>query len=192
MAQKYAAFDAQGSITAFYDSVDSPPPEDGAGVIEITQEQWQACLVQPGQWRVENAALVQVPPPTAEQQLAVAQQAQVAVLDAACKAAIYAGFLSSALGTAHTYPALDTDQQNLSASVLASLMPSVGSGWTTPFWCYDSAGAWSYAEHTAPQIQQVGQDGKAAILAAITKKAQLAAQVNAAASVQAVQSIVWG
>ncbi len=191
MTQKYAAFDAQGSITAFYDSVDSPVPA-GVNVIEITHDQWLACISQQGQWYVADGALAQVPPPTAEQQLAVAQQAQMDVLDAACKEAVYAGFSSSALGTAHTYPALDTDQQNLSASVLASLMPSVGSGWTTPFWCCDSAGTWSYAEHTAAQIQQVGQDGKAAILAAITKKAQLAAQVNAAASVEAVQSIVWG
>ncbi|HDR9065468.1 hypothetical protein JQC70_22390 [Burkholderia contaminans] len=123
--------------------------------------------------------------------LAAAQEAQIAALNAACAGAIAAGFISSALGAAHTYPAQITDQQNLSASVLASLMPNLPSGWTTPFWCADSSGAWSYAMHSAAEIQQVGQDGKAAILAAISKKAALAAQVNAATSVADVQAVVW-
>ncbi|MBD1412847.1 hypothetical protein ID145_16865 [Burkholderia contaminans] len=123
--------------------------------------------------------------------LADTRAAQIAALDAACKTAIYAGFSSSALGDVHTYPAQDTDQQNLSVSVLASLMPNLPTGWTTPFWCCDSSGVWSYVPHSAAQIQQVGQDGKAAILAAIAKKAQLAAQVNAATTIAAVQAIVW-
>ncbi|KVP51455.1 phage tail protein [Burkholderia ubonensis] len=39
MGQKYAAFDAQGNITAFYDSVDSPVPQ-GVSAIGIGNEQW--------------------------------------------------------------------------------------------------------------------------------------------------------
>ncbi|WP_175947648.1 hypothetical protein [Burkholderia pyrrocinia] len=191
MSQKFAAFDAQGNITAFYDSVDSPVPAGVTNMVEITQEQWQTCINQPGQWYVASGALAQVPPPTAVQQLAAAQAAQIAILDAACAKAITAGFTSTALGAAHTYPAQIADQQNLSASVLASLMPNLPSGWATPFWCADSTGTWTYANHTAAQIQQAGQDGKAAIIAAIEKKAGLVAQVNAATTVAAVQAIVW-
>ncbi|WP_126285013.1 tail fiber assembly protein [Burkholderia stagnalis] len=43
MGQKFAAFDAQGNITAFYDSIDSPVPQ-GVPVIEISNEQWLAML----------------------------------------------------------------------------------------------------------------------------------------------------
>jgi hypothetical protein len=190
MSQKFAAYDAQGNIIAFYDSVDSPVPASVTRVIEITDAQWQECLSTPGH-TVVGGALVAPTPPTAAQILATAQAAQIDLLNAACQAQIVAGFNSSALGASHTYPAQMTDQQNLSASVLASLLPNLPAGWTTPFWCADGGGSWSYANHTAAQIQQVGQDGKAAILACLTKKAQLAAQVEAATTVAAVQAVVW-
>lgn len=123
--------------------------------------------------------------------LAKAKQSQIAVLSAACQAQIYAGFTSNALGTVRTYPAKDRDQQNLTASVLASTLPGVGPGWTTPFWCADAAGVWSLAPHTAGQIQQVGIDATAAILTAITKNTNLGNQVMAATTVAQVQAIVW-
>ncbi|WP_175765998.1 phage tail assembly chaperone [Burkholderia ambifaria] len=40
MGQKFAAFDAQGNISAFYDSVDSPVPADVLNAIEITESRW--------------------------------------------------------------------------------------------------------------------------------------------------------
>lgn len=130
---------------------------------------------------------------SAAELLAAAQAAKVAELSTACKAAIYAGFTSDALGSAYSYPAKDTDQQNLSGSVLASLLPSAAGGdWATPFWCADAAGAWEFRAHTAAQIQQVGQDGKAAILAAMARNQSLAAQVLAATTVDAVAAITWG
>lgn len=128
---------------------------------------------------------------TAEIPLADAQQQQIVMIATACQAAIYAGFSSSALGATHMYPAKDLDQQNLTASVLASLMPALASNWTTPFWCEDSNSNWAYVEHTATQIQQVGQDGKTAILAALSKNQFLVAQVMAATTVAQVQAIVW-
>ncbi|KVZ18647.1 hypothetical protein WT88_29650 [Burkholderia stagnalis] len=186
---KFAHFDpSTGDILNWMDTdaFSYPAMPDASTLAPATDGQWEeretaAFIIVNGQLSVPNAAV----------QLAAARAAQLEILNDGCKAAIYAGFTSSALGTAHAYPALDTDQQNLSASVLASLMPNLPSGWTTPFWCCDSSGAWSYAPHTAAQIQQVGQDGKAAILAAIAKKAQLAAQVNAATTIAAVQAIVW-
>ncbi|MEX3764449.1 DUF4376 domain-containing protein [Paraburkholderia phenoliruptrix] len=63
--------------------------------------------------------------------------------------------------------------------------------WTTPFWCADAGGNWAWTDHSADQIQTVGRDIKAAILACQAKNAQLAAQVAAATTVAAVQAITW-
>lgn len=119
-----------------------------------------------------------------------AKAARIVALRDACQSAIYAGFESNALGTAHLYPALDKDQANLSASVLASLLPNLPAEWTTPFWCAVD-GVWSFWPHTAAQIQQVGTDAKAAILAHMAKNAQLAAQVEAATTIAQVNEVQW-
>ncbi len=100
--------------------------------------------------------------------LADAKESQTALVSAACQSAIVAAFTSSALGAAHTYPAKPTDQQNLNASVVASLLPGIAAEWTPPFWCATqptdgSDPVWFYLPHTVAQIQQVGTDGKAAI-----------------------------
>lgn len=190
MGQKFAAYDAQGNIIAYYDSEDSPVPAGVANTVVISDEQWQTCISTPG-YKVVSGALAPPPVPTAAQLLAQARAAQIASVTSACQTAILAGFASLALGAAHTYPAQITDQQNLSASVLASLLPALPTGWTTPFWCADASGNWSYASHTADQIQQVGRDGKAAIIAAIQKKAAIVAQINAATTIATVQAITW-
>jgi hypothetical protein len=65
MGQKCAAYGSAGAIVAFYDSEDSPVPE-GVAAIEITNEQWQTCISNPG-WTVVNDALVAPVPPTAAQ-----------------------------------------------------------------------------------------------------------------------------
>lgn len=129
--------------------------------------------------------------PSANVLLAQAQFDQIRSLSASCAAQIYAGFSSAALGTPHTYPTNDKDQVNLSASVTASLVPNLPANWTTDFWCADGAGVWALRPHTAAQIQQAGMDGKAAIETAIRKNATLAAQVMSAATVAAVQAVVW-
>lgn len=131
------------------------------------------------------------PNPVADTSLADAQAAQIGQNSAACQTAITAGFQSSALGDWHTYPAKVTDQQNLNASVVASLLPGIPATWVTPFWCEDENGSWAYVYHTAAQIQKVGQDAKGAILSNLTKNAQLQAQVMAATTVAEVQSINW-
>lgn len=120
-----------------------------------------------------------------------AQTSQSLILNNACANAIVSGFTSSALGSAHTYPSGITDQQNLAASVLASLLPGVATNWTTPFWCADSTGKWGWTPHTAAQIQQVGTDGKAAVMACQSQNATLQAQVAAATTVDDVAKVVW-
>jgi hypothetical protein len=189
MGQKFAAYNAQGAITAFYDDAVSPPPADVAA-IEITDAEWVEAIA--GGYTVANGELVAPAAPTAAEQLATAQVAQTALISAACANAIGSGFTSSALGSAYSYPSKSTDQQNLASSVLSSLMPNLAATWTTPFWCADSTGAWAFRNHTAAQIQQVGQDGKTAILACMTKNQALAEEIAAATSIAAVQAIVWG
>lgn len=117
---------------------------------------------------------------------------KIAELREACTQQIVSGFVSSALGAAHTYPAKPQDQANLTGSVLASLLPGNPTNWATPFWCADTTGAWAYQMHSAAQIQQVGQDAKTAIVAALVKNETLAAQVSAATTTAQVDAIVWG
>lgn len=132
------------------------------------------------------------PPPTPPAPtLAQVQAERLALLASECQADIFAGFESSALGAPYTYPAKTTDQANLSASVLSSLLPNLPANWVTPFWCADASGVWAFVPHTAAQIQQVGVDAKNAILAAMQKNATLAAQVTQATTVADVIAIVW-
>jgi hypothetical protein len=124
--------------------------------------------------------------------LALLKAERIGALSTECSTFIVSGFKSSALGAEYSYPAKPTDQQNLSASVLDSLLAGGNSTWTTPFWCADTAGEWAFRPHTATQIQQVGVDGKAVILAAMSKNESLAASVNAATTAEDVAAIVWG
>ena len=128
-------------------------------------------------------------PPTPT--FAEVQAAQITTLSAACATEIVGGYQSSALGSVHTYPAKPTDQINMLGSVTASLLPGLSTGWTTPFWCADDKGAWSFQMHTAAQIQQAGADGKTAVATSQTKLATLSAEVMAATTADAVNAIVW-
>lgn len=185
----YAGFDSGGNAVMWFDTSNGVPTVPVESLVEVSQDQYAARFS--GKWQLVNGAVAQAPAPTAAEQLSAAQATQVALVDAACQSTIYAGFTSSALGMPYTYPAKATDQQNLSASVLASLLPGASSGWTTDFWCADAAGNWALRAHTAAQIQQVGVDGKAAISTAIAKKVQLESQIAAATTIAAVQAIVW-
>ena len=120
-----------------------------------------------------------------------AQNSKVAALTASCATVITAGFTSSALGAVYTYPSQLTDQQNLAASVVSSLLPSLPTGWATPQLCMSATGVWAYVNHTAAQIQQVGSDGKTAVLAALIHKQTLVGAVMAATTVAQVNAINW-
>ncbi len=119
------------------------------------------------------------------------KEAQLAVLNAACDAAITGGYQSSALGAAYTYPSTTNDQINMLGSVSASVLPNLPAGWTTVFWCADSTGAWAMRPHTAAQIQQAGSDGKTWVTACQVKLDTLGAEVLAATTPAAVQAVVW-
>jgi hypothetical protein len=130
-----------------------------------------------------------LPPPanpivyTEDEILTFVKATQIEILTASCGAAIVSGFSSSALGTAYTYPSKQNDQINL--------IGAVTSGESVDFWNCDSAGVWAKRPHTAAQIKQVLSDGKASYQSYSAKLIDLTNIVNAAATVEEVQAVVW-
>lgn len=62
--------------------------------------------------------------------------------------------------------------------------------WTTPMWCA-TGGVWNFIDHTADQVIQVGMDYRNFIAQNLLRNKSLQDQINAAATIQAVQAIVW-
>lgn len=69
--------------------------------------------------------------------------------------AIISGITSDALGSMHTYPTTQTDQNNLNGLITESLLPDSGDEYK--FWCADSIGVWARRIHTKAQIRVVGK-----------------------------------
>lgn len=99
---------------------------------------------------------------------------------------IVAGFTSDALGAPHLYPSNETDQQNLTANVVSSMLPDVDGAWRTHQLCADGNGVWTYREHSAAQIQHVGRDAKARVLACLTRGAELRAAIAASSNPESI------
>ncbi|WYW01035.1 tail fiber protein [Pseudomonas phage vB_PpuM-Aura] len=112
------------------------------------------------------------------------------IIAKACAVAITSGFVSTALGKSYTYPSKVTDQANLTASVVDSLL-SKDENWQTPFWCTDSDNVSQYRMHNKDQIQKVGQDAKSFILDTLVKKDQLENQIKVAETREQLNVIVW-
>lgn len=181
MTQKYAAFDTSGAIVAFYDEEDSPPP-NGAKVIKITDVQWKTAIANPGACKVDAGRFVDPPELTVAQQVKAAQVAKLGELRHACATAILAGFQSSALGQAYTYPAATVDQQNMVQTATA------GGG---TLMCKSSSGGWALVPHTGAQAAQVLKDFVAARDAARSNLASLSAAASTASTVAAVGEVHW-
>ncbi|MCA8198882.1 phage tail assembly chaperone [Burkholderia vietnamiensis] len=87
MGQKFAAFDTQGKITAFYDSVDSPPPA-AAKVVEICDDEWRTAIEAPSRGKRATldegmrVVLVDPPAPTRVEIAAAKRAARDAALHA--------------------------------------------------------------------------------------------------------------
>lgn len=60
MGQKFAAYDENGAIYAFYDDEDSPAPEDAENLIEVGFDEWQTCLINIHAYRVEDGGIVKI------------------------------------------------------------------------------------------------------------------------------------
>lgn len=87
MGQKFAAFDAQGNITAFYDSVESPVP-NGLSAVRIDNEQWRDLIAAQSTGKrlvIDGAgkpASIDPPPPTRSEVAAVKRAKRDAALHA--------------------------------------------------------------------------------------------------------------
>jgi len=178
------------STGGFYDSAihGGAVPADA---VEITADEYTALLTGQASGKAIATDLNGNPiavDPISLMTLGQIQAAQIAKVDASCAIALTAGFTSPSLGAVHTYPSQDTDQLNLQCAVSAAAIAS--STWTTPIWCA-SNDAWSFAPHTAAQVQQVNTDWLGHRVAAQQKYAGLIAKINAATSVEEVQAINW-
>lgn len=99
MGQKYAAFDAEGQITGFYDSIDSPPPGN-IDTIEITDDEWLMLLTSSG-YTIVDGVIVD-PPPAEEIPLAVIKAGLKARIDADAEAERLK-YITAGAGQALTY-----------------------------------------------------------------------------------------
>jgi hypothetical protein len=168
----------------------SPTPDPEQGFIFMP---WQGALVLSGsptptctyEWSDAGPAWVEYG------DIDTQRAHKAAAISSSCADAILAGFVSSALGDPHTYPAKPNDQINLAGLVMRSFYPSVGPDWARPFWCMDAGNVWAYRMHTAAQIQQVGDDSIDANLIQRGINEQLQAQIIAAETPADLAGIIW-
>jgi len=101
-----------------------------------------------------------------------------------CTNAIQAGFVSNALGSAHTYDSsLPQDQTNLLGAKLAGI--------DQPYTCTDSNGSKAQRFHTFAQIEQVFLAGMLHVQAAKSHFYACVAAVNQAETIEAVELVNW-
>lgn len=181
-------FDSNGFATGIYAPEDPNIPADAQEISDallktLSSDTGKYIVVSDGNKITNVKAYI----PSLDEQ----KNLKIVELTNNCKDAITGGYTSNALGSAFTYPSQPTDQANMVASVTDSLLPNLASNWTTKFWCADSNGTWAFRAHTAGEIQQAGQDGKAFVQAQQEKLESLTQQVNAATTKKAVAAITW-
>ncbi|WYW02704.1 tail fiber protein [Pseudomonas phage vB_PpuM-Peetri] len=142
-------------------------------------------------WSYNSGEFTDTTPAIPLPDLEVVKTAKYQEIASRCATTITGGFPSDALGTTHTYPSKVTDQANLTASVVDSLLSKDDDNWQTPFWCTGPDMAAQYKLHNKAQIQKVGQDAKAFILATLAKKDTLEAKLTAAKTRDQVYAIGW-
>lgn len=184
MGQKFAAFGVNGTITGFYDSVDSPVPE-GTSVIEITDAQWQECISSSG-WTVVNGALVAPPAPVLDQ----VQAAECTAIDAAADA-VYIAIGGPSPGRLAEYQQASTDASAFKTAGYAGTVPVTVSCWAqaNPGWTNQQAAddIIATAEKWITALQGIRSArllGKYAVMQAATVAAAQAAAQAAIANVQ--------
>lgn len=125
------------------------------------------------------------------------KQTRIAYVNEGAAALLNGGFHSSALGSSHLYPSTQTDQLNLIANVMSSQTPNIPDDWTTLQICEDDKGIWDRRPHTASEIQQVGNDAKAAMQMTLAYKDILINAINSIdmddvnKSIEAINAVAW-
>ena len=184
MGQKYASYNTSGTVIAYYDSEDSPPP-DSATVIKITDTQWMSAISSPYQpVTVVNGVLTIPSGPT----LAQAQASQIALLQSAFQQAEQAPVsVTLASGATTSFGMTPHDWTKIVGLYSKYVAKGIAlpSGYQIP----DTNGALQAV--TVADIENLFDAGETQMTGAITKIASLVAQVQAATTVSAVQAIVW-
>lgn len=109
----------------------------------------------------------------------------------ACRAHIFAGFDSDALGTVHRYPLSQTDQANNQKTEVSAIKNADTVGWTRIMQCIDSNGIIAYRHHTAEQVLKVVAAIEEGSEEALLKLQDLIGQVDAATTEIEIDAIIW-
>lgn len=114
------------------------------------------------------------------------QEAKYGELDQAYKDAVYTTFVSSALGTAHTYDA--TLERQL--GILAATTASVSDSGARTLLAHDGS-TWVNTSHSTSQLEQVSVDLRAHIQTNETNLYTKRLAVEAALDAETIQAITW-
>lgn len=127
---------------------------------------------------------------------AVLKDEKIASLKAACRAACFSGYTSSALGSPHLYETEQdgnkNDQINLTAIHSDACANLATPGWTQKMTCTEiSTGIKARRAHTAAQARDVAVGAKAMIDGHLETLWTKIDAVNAATTVAEVEAISW-
>ena len=178
---KYVLLDSNGNVTGFYaDDVHTTIP---SGALPISDSDWQTYLNDQVNHTFDPTGKLQQVP--AAQLLANAIRFQIGTVTASFNQALGDGFTSSANGTATTYAYASKDQTKW-----MKLFISMNSNIVTyPVTVFTASG--TTVQLTQAQLQQLIKDIYAWEWGLENKLHSLITQIQAAATVSAVQAITW-
>jgi Domain of unknown function (DUF4376) len=183
MGQKYVADGTTyGVPIVFYDSFDSPVPE-GVEATEITEEQWQECISNPG-YTLQNGKLI---PPSAEVLLARAKAVQKSAIDRGYNTSISADvtFTTEAKVT-KTYAADPTSRASIATA--AQSYAAIGA---VPPGYYWKAVDGTEVPFTLQDLQDLNEAVTAQVWYHFQQRSTLKTQVNKATKIADVQKVTW-
>lgn len=118
--------------------------------------------------------------------LSTIKQARIDLINEACEIAITSGFVSSALGSPHTYDSAIEDQINLIAATLAAM-----GGQSLEYKCFTETGEKQWCLHTPQQMLQVYSDGLVYKVTQMKKATYFKELINNATTPEEVEAIIW-
>lgn len=155
---------------------------DGSGI--VTNKAYENAIADFAGWiDISETPWVEEGRNLATQILELEKKVKTEELGRAYESHIVSGFLSSALGAAHSY------QSDLEAQL--NLVGSTAAGVSIPYQCTDANGVTATRIHTAEQMKQLLMDGANVKINALAKLRNLRGAVLSATSVNEVRAIVW-
>lgn len=151
----------RANITGYYTSDIHIDYIENGGLIpdtavQITDEQWQDSVANPGKYWVDpTAKLFELAPPLPDsEQLSAAKATRIQQLQSAAETEMLNGYVSGVLGIPHTYDLIE--KLDFTALAIAAGRHEAEDGWARKIWCRPdgSIGRLRIA-HTADQIQDL-------------------------------------